>query len=168
MYSQSMSGDTVPRIVEQWNEVRPDLDASPLLVVGRIQVANQLVEGALRPTFAGAGLARGDFNVLAALRRAGEPHTLTPSELRDALMVTQGAVTKQVDRLIDKGLVKREVSPDDARGRTVSLTRAGVALVDELMAIHLDNQRRLLSVLTKDEIAELGRLLAALTDAHDD
>jgi DNA-binding MarR family transcriptional regulator len=159
-----MSGDTVPRIVEQWSEVRPDLDASPLLVVGRIQVANERVEGALRPTFAAAGLARGDFNVLAALRRAGEPHTLTPSELKDALMVTQGAVTKQVDRLIDKGLVTREVSPDDARGRTVSLTRAGVTLVDELMTIHLDNQRRLLSVLSDDEVDELGRLLAVLTD----
>jgi len=163
-----MSGDTVPRIVEQWSEVRPDLDASPLLVVGRIQVAAQLVDAALRPTFAKAGLGRGDFNVLAALRRAGDPPSLTPSELRDALMVTQGAVTKQVDRLIDKGLVTREVSPEDARGRTVSLTRAGVRLVDELMAIHLDNQRRLLSVLTEAEVADLGRLLAALTEGQDD
>ena len=157
----------MPRIVEQWKEVRPDLDASPLLVVGRIQVANHLVEGALRPTFEAAGLARGDFNVLAALRRAGEPHTLTPSELRDALMVTQGAVTKQVDRLIDKGLVTREVSADDARGRTVSLTPAGVTLVDELMATHLDNQRRLLSVLSAGEVDDLGRLLAALTEGND-
>jgi DNA-binding MarR family transcriptional regulator len=163
-----MSGDPVSRIVEQWSEVRPDLDASPLLVVGRIQVAAQLVEATLRPTFADAGLGRGDFNVLAALRRAGEPHSLTPSELKDALMVSQGAVTKQVDRLIAKGLVTREVSPEDARGRTVSLTDAGVTLVDELMAVHLENQRRLLSVLSDDEVDELGRLLAVLTEVADD
>ncbi len=150
------------RIVEQWREQRPDLDASPMLVIGRIHRLAQLTDAALRPTFAAAGLAPGDFDVLAALRRAGPPHARTAGQLRKALMVTSGAVTKQVDRLVGKALVSRGVGTDDARVRRITLTRAGLALVDELIEVHLDNERRLLARLTASQTAELGAALGVL------
>jgi len=152
----------VARIVEQWREQRPDLDASPMLVIGRIHRLAQLTDAALRPTFAAAGLAPGDFDVLAALRRAGPPHARTAGQLRKALMVTSGAVTKQVDRLVGKALVSRGVGTDDARVRRITLTRAGLALVDELIEVHLDNERRLLARLTASQTAELGAALGVL------
>lgn len=81
-----------------------------MLVIGRIQRLAQLLDVALRPPFAHAGLGQGDFDVLAALRRSGPPYSRSPGQLREALMVTSGAVTKQVDRLLAKGLVTRAVS----------------------------------------------------------
>jgi len=154
--------DAVARIVEQWREQRPDLDASPMLVIGRIHRLTQLTDAALRPTFAAAGLAPGDFDVLAALRRAGPPHGRTAGQLREALMVTSGAVTKQVDRLVGKALVSRDVGTGDARVRRITLTGAGLALVDELIEVHLDNERRLLARLTASQTAELGAALGVL------
>ena len=156
--------DIVATIVSQWRDERPDLDPTPMLVVGRIHRLAHMLNVALRPPFAEAGLGPGDFDVLAALRRSGPAVSRTPKELRDALMVTQGAVTKQVDRLLRKGLVTRDVSPDDARGRTVTLTDAGVILIDELIAVHLENERRLLAALSAAQIAELGRLLGILAE----
>lgn len=166
-----MSADVVADIVEQWREQRPDLDPSPMLVVGRIGRLAQLMDAALRPPFAEVGLGQGDFDVLAALRRAGPPYSRTPSELRDALMVTSGAVTKQVNRLIAKRLVTRTVTSDDARGRRITLTPAGVTLVDRLVEVHLANERGLLSALTPTQEARLAAILGVLAvsiEAHRD
>lgn len=160
---KTMSADQVAGIVEQWTAQRPDLDPSPMLVVGRIHRLAQTMDRALRPPFAAAGLGQGDFDVLAALRRAGPPYSRSPGELRDSLMVTSGAVTKQVDRLVAKGLVTRAVA-DDARGRTITLTAAGKRQVDELIAVHLANERRLLSSLTDVQVADLAALLAVLSE----
>lgn len=157
-------GDTVSRIVEQWREQRPDLDAAPMLVVGRIQRVAQLMDTALRPTFARAGLGQGDFDILAALRRAGPTHSRTAGELSGALMVTSGGVTKQVDRLAARGLVSREVGPGDARVRRVILTAAGVRLVDELIETHLDRERQLLAGLTPEQQTQLAGTLALLAE----
>jgi DNA-binding MarR family transcriptional regulator len=154
--------DAVARIVEQWREQRPDLDASPMLVIGRIHRLAQLTDAALRPTFAAVGLGSGEFDVLAALRRVGPPYARNAGQLREALLVTSGAVTKQVDRLVGKGLVSREVGTDDARVRRITLTAAGLALVDGLIEMHLDNERRLLAGLAASQTAALGAALAAL------
>ena len=159
--------DAVSRIVGQWREQRPDLDASPMLVVGRIQRLWQLMDAELRPTFADAGLGQGDFDILAALRRAGPTHSRTAGELRAALMVTSGAITKQVDRLAAKELVTREVGGHDARVRRVTLTGAGVALVDELIEVHLARERRLLAGLTSEQEARFAELLAVLLEDLD-
>ena len=160
-----MTTDTVALVVEQWRGQRPDLDPSPMLVVGRISRLAQLLDGALRPPFAEAGLGQGDFDVLAALRRAGAPYSRSPQQLLEALMVTSGAVTKQVDRLVARGLVTRQVNPEDRRGRAVTLTERGVALVDRLIEVHLANQRRLISALSPSEVSALGAALARLTEA---
>lgn len=160
--------DVVARIVEEWREQRPDLDASPMLVVGRIHRLGQLLDVALRPTFARVGLGQGDFDVLAALRRAGPPYSRTAGELHDALMVTSGAISKQVDRLAAQGLVARDVDIDDARVRHVRLTDAGVALVDELIATHVGVERELLSGLTERQRHQLAAGLAALAEHMED
>ena len=151
--------DHVGRILEQWARERPDLDASPLGVVGRLHRLADTLNTELRALFAEAGLSDGDFDVLASLRRAGAPFALTPSELAATTMVTSGAVTKRVDRLEAQGYVTRTVSTDDARSRTIALTETGRALIDELFPRHVANERRLLAGLSEDERADLARLL---------
>lgn len=157
-----MENDAVSHIVDQWKRERPDLDASPMLVVGRLFRLTGDLDRRLRPPFAEAGLGNGDFDVLAALRRAEEPHTLTPGELSHAILVTTGAITKRIDRLEAQNLVSRTVDETDGRGRHVTLTEEGLALTDRLIAVHLENQRRLISSLSEDQRSQLADLLATL------
>lgn len=121
-----------------------------MLVVGRIMRLSTAYDVALRPPFAAAGLSSGGFDLVAALRRSGEPNTLTPGELAAAMLVTNGAVSKGLDRLEQQGYVRRAASAVDGRSRTVTLTAAGRELVDELMPVHLANEGRLLEPLTSD------------------
>jgi DNA-binding MarR family transcriptional regulator len=156
--------DAVVHLVEQWRTERPDLDGSPLLVLGRILRLAALVDPLLRPPMAAAGLASGDFDVLAALRRVGAPYALTPGELSVALLVSTGAVTKRVDRLVARGLVTRRTDENDARGRWVSLTPPGRSLTDRLIAEHLANEERILAGLSHAQRSSLARLLGTLAE----
>ena len=153
--------DHVGRIMEQWRRERPDVDPSPMGVIGRLHRLADALHAELRPVFAEAGLSDGDFDVLASLRRAGAPYQLTPGELAASTMVTSGAITKRLDRLAGKGYVTRTVCADDARSRRIELTTAGIALIDDLVPKHLDNERRLLAGLTDLERSRLAHLLEA-------
>ena len=153
--------DHVGRIMEQWRRERPDLDPSPMGIIGRLHRLADALHTELRPVFAEAGLSDGDFDVLASLRRSGAPYQLTPGELAASTMVTSGAITKRLDRLEEKGYVTRTVSEDDARSRRIRLTEAGHALIDELVPQHLANERRLLAGLTDLERSRLEHLLEA-------
>lgn len=152
--------DAVSRIVAQWGRERPDVDASPMLVIGRLHRLAGLLDAQLRPVFAAADLAEGEFDLLATLRRAGEPFTLTPTELSTHTMVTSGAITKRVDRLARRGLVRRSTRSDDARGRSITLTPAGVSLVDEVVVAHVANEERLLAPFTPRERDQFSALLS--------
>jgi DNA-binding MarR family transcriptional regulator len=154
--------DAVDRIAAQWARERPELDVGPMLLVGRIHRLAGLLDQELRPVFAEADLGNGDFDVLASLRRAGAPYQLTPTELAGTTMVTSGAVTKRVDRLVGQGLVERHASETDGRGRVIALTRKGKQVQERLHPQHLANEERLIAALDDDERRELGRLLSKL------
>jgi DNA-binding MarR family transcriptional regulator len=154
--------DAVDRIAEQWAAERPDLDVRPMLVVGRVHRLAEILDQQLRTVFAQADLGNGDFDVLASLRRSGPPYKLTPTELAATTMVTSGAVTKRVDRLVRQGLVERTVSEADARGRVIALTAAGKAVQERLHPQHLANEDSLLDALDDTERARLGDLLSKL------
>jgi DNA-binding MarR family transcriptional regulator len=151
--------DHVGRILAQWRRERPELDVSPLGVIGRLHRLAAALDVELRALFAEAGLSDGDFDVLASLRRSGEPFALTPGGLAETTMVTSGAVTKRVDRLEAQGYVTRTVSDEDGRSRTIALTREGRALIDDLFPRHVENERRLLAGLSEAERDQLAGLL---------
>ncbi len=151
--------DHVGRILAQWARERPDLDVSPMGIIGRLHRLGDFLIEELQVVMRQHGLGVGEFDVLATLRRAGAPYELTAGELADTTMVTSGAVTKRVDRCVDKGLVTRRVSDDDGRGRRVALTDAGLLLVDRVFAAHVANEQRLVGVLDERERADLAALL---------
>jgi DNA-binding MarR family transcriptional regulator len=154
--------DHVQHVLEQWRREAPELDRSPMGVVGRISRLAQLLQAELEPIFAAHGVNGGEFDVLAALRRAGRPYRLTPTELSKALMVTSGGMTKRLTALEGRGLISREPDPNDGRSTAVSLTREGKRLVDEILPEHVANEQRLLSELSNKERVELARLLETL------
>lgn len=153
------SPDHVARIMAQWAAERPDLDTTPQGVFGRLSRLAARVTDELAVVYGEFGLGRGEFDILATLRRSGEPFELTPGELAATTMVTSGAITKQVDRCVQRGLVARRVSDDDARGRVVSLTPEGRDLIDRAFTSHIANEHRLLGPLDPDEREALAHLL---------
>lgn len=160
--------DAVDRIIEQWATVRPDLDSSPIGVVGRLSRLSALVDRRLAANFARHDLEPWMYDVLATLRRSGDPYELTAGELLAQSMVTTGAITNRIDRLEARGLVARAPVPGDRRKVIVRLTAAGLALVDEVVDGHLDTERDLLGALTPRQQADLARLLRALLLSLDD
>ena len=160
--------DRVTDFLAQWRRERPDLDPSPIGVLGRLARAEQLMGRELRDFFAGHGLEPGEFDVLATLRRSGAPFSLTPGGLAGSTMVTPAAVTNRLNRLERKGLIARRTDPDNRRTVHVTLTDAGRELIDDVVVAHLDNERRLLAPLTSEEQDRLAGLLARLLEAHGD
>jgi len=154
--------DAVDLILEQWQRERPDLDCSPMGIVGRITQLQREVFLAQRATFARHGLDAPSFDVLAALRRAGKPYQLTPTALMRTALVTSGAITQRLDRLEERGLITRERSEEDGRAVVVTLTPEGRAALDAALPDHLETERRLLAGLPSADRARLADLLRRL------
>ncbi|RLU83976.1 MarR family transcriptional regulator [Streptomyces griseocarneus] len=160
--------DQVDRIRAQWAAQRPDLDVSPMGVIGRIQRLSRLVDAEIRRTFAKHGLDTASFDVLATLRRSDPPHRLTPAELMRSSMVTSGAITQRLDRLQARGLVTRAPSDSDGRGVHVTLTEAGFSLVEAVLPDHLATENRLLAALPPERLATLADELRVLLESLGD
>ena len=161
-YTRAMEEDAVDLIVEQWRQERPDLDPSPIAVIGRVSRLARKLELELDRVFAQFGISSGDFDVLATLRRTGAPHALTPTELCRTMMLSSGGMTKRLDRLERAKLIRRTPDPADRRGTLVKLTPHGKALVDRAVVAHLANEERLLARLSTAERARLAKLLSEL------
>jgi DNA-binding MarR family transcriptional regulator len=155
----STEPDHVDRIQGEWRRERPDLDVSPQGIMGRLHRLAGFLTEELVAVYRAHDLGEGDFDVLATLRRAGEPFERTPGELAASTMVTTGAMTKRVDRLVSAGLVTRRKSDVDGRGRVVALTVDGRRLIDEAFAEHMDNEHRLVAVLDERERIQLRSIL---------
>ena len=150
--------DAVDRIVAQWQAVRPDVDSSPIHVIGRVSRLSRLIDRGLAENFARFGIESWMYDVLATLRRGGEPYELPAGELVRQTMVTTGAITNRIDRLEQRGLVER-TGADDRRKVIVRLTAEGRRLVDDVVGAHLATERTILADLSAHQQRELATLL---------
>src|SRR5258705_3266818 len=149
--------------LEQWGRERPDLPALPMAIFGRLSDASERVlRDHMNPLFAQAGLQPGEFDVLATLRRSGEPYMLSPTQLYEALMISSGGMTNRLDRLERAGLVERRPDPNDRRGKLIALTAAGKRAIDDLIGPMVALEAQLISVLTPAEQKTLNALLKKL------
>jgi DNA-binding MarR family transcriptional regulator len=155
-------GDIVDRVLRAWRRERPGLDSAGKEVTGRIVRLNGLLHRSFQADFALEGIDEGGFAVMAALRRAGKPFGLTPTELNRELLISSGGVTHLIDRLVRGGLVTRRPGATDRRCVPVYLTPAGRKVADRAMTLHASTERRLVSGLTAAERSELADLLRKL------
>lgn len=160
--------DSVGRIIEQWGAERPDLDVSGLEVIGRLSKLASLVQVRLDTVFAEFGLQGWEFDVLATLRRSGEPYELTPGELDRALIISSGTTTHRIKRLVERGFVTRRPDDEDGRVVRVRLTEAGLAIQAAAHDAHAANELRILEGLGRADIEKLKSGLTALADALGD
>ncbi|GGL69873.1 MarR family transcriptional regulator [Streptomyces fumigatiscleroticus] len=154
--------DPVDAIIEQWAGVRPDLDTRAMEVFGRIFRLSRAMSDRMEAAYAPFGISRGEFDVLATLRRAGRPHTLSPRQLSAALMLTTGGMTGRLDKLERAGLLRRSPDPHDRRALQVTLTEKGLHLIDEAVGAGLAAQTEALSALDDERAGQLAALLREL------
>ena len=154
--------DEVDVLVSAWRRERPDVDVAPLEVLSRVSRLARHLDLARREAFEAHELDSWEFDVLAALRRAGAPHALSPGRLVQLTLVTSGTMTNRIDRLESRGLVSRVPDPSDGRSVQVVLTDAGQEAVDAALIDLLRHEKTILSAITprqRDQLAELLRYL---------
>jgi len=159
--------DRVARIQAEWRRERPDVDVAPQGIIGRLHRLAGRLTAELVAVYERHGLGEGEFDVLAALRRAGAPYERAPVDLARHTMVTTGAMTKRVDRLVAAGLVERRPAEGDGRRRIVALTPEGLAVIDAAFAEHMQNERRLVDQLSPDDQAALEPILTRWLQAYE-
>ncbi|MEV6660935.1 MarR family winged helix-turn-helix transcriptional regulator [Nocardia fluminea] len=154
--------DVVDAITAQWRRERPDLELEAMAVFGRLGRLLAVATARIESVFTAHGLQRGEFDVLAALRRSGSPFELNPSVLADTLMLSRAGMTGRIDRLEGAGLVRRIADREDRRAVRVALTEQGRALVDTVVVAHTENETAMLSVLSPADRAALDRISRTL------
>lgn len=166
-YHVSMT-DRVDALIAQWQREMPDLPTDAMALFGRLGRLAILAEGAINETFVRHGLQRGEFDVLATLRRSGAPFELNPSALAATLMLSRAGMTGRLDRLESGGLVRRIADADDRRSIRVALTPKGIELIERVVVEHVDNEERVLSGLSRRDRDDLDRVLRRLLATLDD
>ena len=145
--------DAIDVILEQWNQEHPNTDFSPMGPIGRIKHCAIHLEQRIEDGISSFELSLWEFDMLATLRRSGSPYCMSPTELFSTLMVTSGTMTHRLKRLESRNLIERIKNEEDSRSSLVQLTSNGLALINQAVEKHLENERKILSQLPK-EVAE--------------
>jgi DNA-binding MarR family transcriptional regulator len=159
---QVSSADRIERIRAEWARARPDLDTSPMEIIGRILRAAHLASGRLQRVLQSEGIDSSGADVLATLRRSGPPYRLTPTRLYKELVLTSGAITHRVDALVRAGLVERAPGENDRRSNLVGLTARGQAVADRVMAARMACEAAMIAVMPGSKRTALAALLKDL------
>ena len=160
--------DHVDRILAQWRKERPDLEVSPMGLIGRIKRLSTHLSREMGETWADHGMNAASFDVLATLRRSGPPFALSPGDLIASTMVTSGTMTNRIDQLEKAGLVERKQSDEDRRSFLISLTGRGFDIIDAAVTAHVKTQERLVSELSVSDRKQLDALLKTFLSSFEE
>ncbi|MBB1272365.1 MarR family transcriptional regulator [Psychromonas sp. SR45-3] len=152
--------DQVDGILQQWKQIKPELDCSSMGVVGRLRRVDNQWKQQLDTVFKKQEMSSIEFDILATLRRSQIP--LTPTELYKTLMLSSGAMSTRIEMLVKRGLIERVYSEQDRRSCKVMLTDQGITIIDLALHAHLENMDNLLKPLNNDEKNQLAALLKKL------
>lgn len=154
--------DAVDQAVAQWQRERPDLDATPMTIFGRIARIFALQRREQARVHEPFGLTHAAFDLLANLRRSGRPHRKTASAIAKSSMISTGGVTFRMDGLEEAGLIRRVRDSNDRRVVAAELTEHGLKTIDEAVERHLEVFQDMLAGLTEAERRQLATLLTKL------
>jgi DNA-binding MarR family transcriptional regulator len=159
--------DSIDALIAEWRRERPDLDPSPIAILGRLHRISARLQRRIETWLAPLDLTWESFSLILTLRRSGSPFALRPTDLYRESLLTSGAITNRIDRVEKQGLVRRRQDPNDGRAMVVQLTAAGRRLADEAAAIHFRALAETFSSLSKQECAQLNASLAKLLSVVD-
>lgn len=151
--------DHIDKLIKQWENERPELDLAPMALLGRLTRLSYFFRQAMEKTFAEFDLNPAGFDVLATLRRSGEPYTLCPKDLLNSTLVTSGTMTNRIEQLQKAGFITRQRSQTDKRSYLISLTPKGLSTINQAVEKHVITQKRLIDTLSKDDYQQFDTLL---------
>lgn len=158
------------QIRADWQQVRPDINPSPMLTYLLLDRLHAALERQVSRTYAAAGLNPATWDLLITLRRSAPPQGLTPTELAGLTAISGASISNRISRLLERGLIERRVSEHDRRSSRVRLSAAGLALADTLLPRHLETEQGIFAGLAPSEVVALetlaGRLLESLEQAN--
>ncbi|MGG7521871.1 MarR family winged helix-turn-helix transcriptional regulator [bacterium BS0013] len=154
--------DHVDFVVDQWGSAMPELDVSSMKIFGRMLRLMKHLAKKRAQAMEAFGFREGEFDVLATLRRAGEPYCLSPTQLYKSLLITSGAMTNRLNHLEQQGLIRRIADPEDKRSTLVSLTPHGQECIERALIVHTETQNALLRPLSGEQHRQLESLLRNL------
>jgi DNA-binding MarR family transcriptional regulator len=164
----AMTRDIIDELQEDWSEERPDLDSEAMGVVLRIQALEKILGDQVAERLREHGLQWWQYDVLSALRRQGKPFRMAATELATAGMLTSGAMTNRIDRLEQKGLVRRLHDPADRRRVVIELTPQGHERVENATRSRFEIATAAVSGLDRKSRRQLSKLLRQLLLAQDE
>jgi DNA-binding MarR family transcriptional regulator len=156
--------ESVPSIIAQWQREKPRFDTGPMALFGALARAFLLTSPVIEKFMAKHSIARGMFDVLAALRRAGSPYRLPPSQLSKSLMLSGAGMTNRLDRLETLKLIVRQPEPNDRRSVRIQLTAKGLQLVEKLIPQLVEIEKQIVADFGDANIRKLTQLLVALNE----
>lgn len=159
---KTAGSDSVERMLHEWRRERPELDASPLRIQGRVLRVSAHLRRRIDHWLGPLGLSWESFSLIVTLRRSGKPYEMRPTDILQESLLTSGAITNRIDRVAEMGLVRRYPDPDDRRSYLIKLTPAGKKLADKAIAMHFTGMEGALDVLSPAEQDRLAGLLSKL------
>lgn len=162
-----MTKDIIDDLQDDWSLQRPDLDTGAMGIVLRIQALEKILGDQAAERLQAFDLHWWQYDVLSALRRQGPPYRLAATELAEAGMLTSGAMTNRIDRLEQKGLVRRLHDPQDRRRVLVQLTAAGIERVDLATRARFETASAAVACLGARQRQQLSSLLRRLLLAQE-
>lgn len=161
--SNKLKNDLIDQLVVDWAQECPELDASAMLVVGRIMRWGRKFEKEAADALKPMGLPYTEFDIIATLRRSGAPYELTPGQLGEAVLLTSGAMTAALDRLEQAAFITRHVSQTDRRVKTAKLTTSGKRMAKRAAKARFNIANEALGELSLKQRRSLAELLLNLS-----
>jgi DNA-binding MarR family transcriptional regulator len=160
--------DQLDRMLDQWRQERPEIDAEGMALVPRVIRLAHLYDKEMADVSRSFGLKPGWLDVLSALRRVGAPHRMSASQLARWVLLSSGGMTLRIDRMQEAGFLRRHPDPSDRRGVLVELTPRGRRIIDRAIDAHLALYEELVSgALTKTEQRSFIKLMRKQTVAFE-
>ncbi len=163
----SENKDLLDSLVSDWKKERPDLDASAMLIIGRILKLSKILEKSANAALSSNDIYYTDLDVLATLRRSGKPYELTPKQLMQSVLITSGAMTALLDRLLKLELIYRSPDPLDGRIKRAGLTKKGIKVIDKAIEVRFQEADNSVGMLNEKERYLLSELLKKMTSYLD-
>ncbi len=158
--------DWTDNLLQAWAELAPGFRVEPYEVTARISRLALHIGRHEEQIFSRFGLNRGDMGVLSALRIGGS-NGLSPTHLFKGLMLSSAGITSRLDRLEQRGLVRRTRHPSDRRGVLVELTEEGRTLLDQAVRASAEAEGELVGGLEPGEVRALAELLKKMLSRHE-
>jgi DNA-binding MarR family transcriptional regulator len=154
--------DSIDRMVSKWAPHLPAIDLEVETIVQRVQKLQRYVRKRMDETLNDVGLSWSEWEVLGALRLSGEPYRSSPGKLAEHGQLSSGAMTARLDRLEERGFIRRLPDPDDRRGVLIELTQAGLDAYFAAVDVQAAKEATIAHALSRQERADLNGLLRKL------